>query len=275
MDTQTRKTVEEHARTIRHDVIRMIGSSGKVGHLGGSCSCAEIIATLYFYKMKHDVKNPALESRDRFVMSKGHSVLAQYSALAQAGYFSKDEFSHVKEYGSMLQGHPDRNKTPGIEANTGSLGQGLSVGLGMALGLRGGDSTVYVLVGDGELAEGQIWEAIMAANHYKTGNLVMILDCNGIQATGEIKDVLDTGDKAAKFEAFGWRVLNVDGHNVQALADALDSVDVHSSQPTAIIANTVKGKFVSFAEGKAQFHNAGLTAEQFEIAHKDIEAYQY
>lgn len=272
MNTQQRRAAETEARQIRRNVVNMIGCGGKVGHLGGSCSAADIVATLYFYKMRHSAQNPNDPTRDRFVMSKGHAVLAQYAALAQAGYFPKEELAHVKEYGSMLQGHPDRTKTPGIEANTGSLGQGLSIGLGMALGLAG-SSTVYVLLGDGELAEGQVWEAAMAAAHYKAGNLVAIVDANGVQASGAVREILDSGDIAAKFTAFGWRAVEVNGHDVAALAAALDGVDPACGVPTVLVARTVKGKHVSFAEGKCQFHNSGLSEEQFKQAHADINSY--
>jgi len=177
------------AKTLRKNVVYGIGS-GKIGHLGGSFSAVEIVTALYFYKMRHDPKNPDLANRDRFLLSKGHSAVVQYSALAEAGYFPKEELASMKTIGSMLQGHPDKLKTPGIEANTGSLGQGLSLGLGLALGLRLDkiDAKIYVLVGDGELAEGQIWEAAMAASVHKVGNLVAILDCNKVQAMGKTVD---------------------------------------------------------------------------------------
>jgi transketolase len=223
--------------------------------------------------MKVNPKNPADESRDRFIMSKGHAVLAQYGALAELGYFPMEELKSVKKYGSMLQGHPDKTKTPGLEANTGSLGQGLSLGLGMALGLADGGQMVYVILGDGEVAEGQVWEAAMAAAYYKTGGLVAIVDNNDVQASGTVKEVMDSGSKADKFKAFGWNVIEIDGHDVQAIADALDSIDKKSGKPTAIIAHTVKGKCVSFAEGKCQFHNCGLNEDQFKQAHSDIDQY--
>ncbi len=273
MDEKQRTLVSEKAKKMRHDIVDMIGHSGKVGHLGGSSSATDIVATLYFYKMNVNPKDPADESRDRFIMSKGHAVLTQYAALAELGFFPMDELKSVKKYGSMLQGHPDRTKTPGIEANTGSLGQGLSLGLGMALGLVDGDQMVYVVLGDGEVAEGQVWEAAMAASYYKTGGLVAIVDNNGVQATGTVGEIMDSGDKGAKFKAFGWNVIEVDGHDVQAIADALDSIDKKSGKPTAIIAKTVKGKCVSFAEGQCQFHNCGLNDEQFEQAHCDIDEY--
>jgi len=240
--------------------------------LGGSCSCAEIVVALYFHKMKHDPKNPAWPERDRFLLSKGHAALAQYAALAMAGYFPKEELKKVKSLGAMLQGHPDMTKTPGIEANTGSLGQGLSVANGMALGLRldGSKSRVYVILGDGELAEGQIWEAAMAAANFKIDNLTAILDYNKVQATGPIAERFDIGPIAAKWAAFGWEVIEIDGHDVAAVVEALDKAEQVKGRPTIIIAHTIKGKGVSFAENNAAFHNGLLTAEQYEIALRDL-----
>ena len=179
--------LKEKANTLRRDVIISIGV-GVAGHVGGSCSSAELVAALYFYKMKHDPKNPQMPDRDRFLLSKGHVAILQYAALAESGYFPIEDLTHTKQIGFHLQGHPDFLKTPGIEAGTGSLGQGLSIGLGMALGLRmdGLSSKVYVLCGDGELAEGQIWEAAMAASHFHADNLVAIVDQNGLQATGSV-----------------------------------------------------------------------------------------
>jgi transketolase len=264
--------LEEKALRLREHVVNDLTGPGKVGHLGGSCSSAEILATLYFHKMKHDPKNPKLADRDRFLLSKGHAALIQYAALAEAGYFPKEEMKKVKTLGAMLQGHPDMTRTPGIEANTGSLGQGLSIGCGMAMGLRldGLKSKVYVLVGDGELAEGQIWEAAMAAAYYKIDNLVAILDRNSLQATGPIRERFDTNPIAPKWAAFGWEVIEVDGHDVGALAAAFDKADQVKGRPTIIIAQTIKGKCISFAENNAAFHNGAMTPEQFEIAKNDL-----
>jgi len=271
----TQATVEylaAKALTLREHIVNDLTGVGKVGHLGGSCSSAEIVAALYFHTMKHDPKNPALPSRDRFLLSKGHAALVQYAALAEAGYFPKEEMKKVKTLGAMLQGHPDMTKTPGIEANTGSLGQGLSIACGMALGLRldGLPSKVYVLIGDGELAEGQIWEAAMAAAYYKIDNLVAIVDRNRLQATGAICDRFDTNPIAPKWAAFGWEVIAIDGHDVGAIVDALDQADQIKGKPTVIIAETVKGKCISFAENNPAFHNGAMTAEQWEIAKSDL-----
>lgn len=270
------KKVQDMARTIRLHVLDMIGGKeGKVGHLGGSFSCADIMAALYFYKMRVTPQNPKDPGRDRMLMSKGHAVLAQYAALAELGYFPMEELQHVKCCGAMLQGHPDMTKTPGIEANTGSLGQGLSLGAGMAAGLKldKSDRHVYVIMGDGEIAEGQIWEAAMWSAERKLDNLVGILDCNKVQATGAVKDRMDSGDLMAKWKAFGWHVIEIDGHKVQDICDALDAADKVKDQPVLIFANTVKGKYVSFAEGRSEFHNGALTKEQYEQAVREVKSY--
>ena len=259
--------LEKKARTLRLDIIKMVGV-GQKGHLGGSCSLAEIVAVLYFYKMKHDPKNPIWEDRDRFLLSKGHAALVQYAALAESGYFPKEELGKVKRLGAILQGHPDMQTTPGVEANTGSLGQGLSIACGMAAGLRldRKECRVYCIVGDGEIAEGQIWEAAMTAANFKLDHLVAILDKNGLQATGPIVERYDTNPLAEKWKAFGWHVIEVDGHRIKEIVDALDRVDKISGKPKMIIAHTVKGRGIAFAEHNAAFHNAELTREQFESA---------
>ena len=270
------KKVQDMARIIRLHVIDMVGGKeGKVGHLGGSFSCADIMAALYFYKMKCNAKEPYAPDRDRLLMSKGHAVLAQYAALAELGYFSKEELKHVKCYGAMLQGHLDKKKTPGIEANTGSLGQGLSIGVGMAAGLKLDNSSnkVYVIMGDGEIAEGQIWEGAMWAANRKLDNLVGILDNNEVQATGNIRDRMDPGDLAAKWKAFGWHVIEINGHKVKEVCDALDEADKIKGQPVLILAHTIKGKYISFAEGRSEFHNGALTMEQYEQAIREVKAY--
>jgi len=264
--------LEKQARRIRFNIIRMIGV-GQKGHLGGSCSLAEIITVLYYYKMNHDPKNPHREDRDRLLLSKGHAALVQYAALAEQGYFPKKELETVKCLGAMLQGHPDMLTTPGIEGNTGSLGQGLSMACGMAAGLRidGKKSKVYCIVGDGELAEGQIWEAAMAASCYRLDNLTAILDKNNLQATGAVAQRYDTNPVREKWEAFGWHVTETDGHDIRQIIDVLDGVDAITGRPKMIIAHTVKGKGVKFAEHVAAFHNGELTAEQFEQACHELQ----
>jgi transketolase len=266
VDRETLDHLKDKARKVRLGIIDALGI-GNRGHLGGAMSCADIVAALYFYKMRHSPNNRDDPDRDRFVMSKGHSALAQYAALAEAGYFPKEELATTKSLGSILQGHPERH-TPGIEANTGSLGQGLSVGVGMALAGKMDelDYRVYVLVGDGELAEGQIWEAAMAASHYALSNLTVIVDMNGVQAMGRTRDRYAIGNIPGRFAAFGWKTFEIDGHDLTDIIEALDgSTDVKGC-PTAIIARTVKGKGVSFAENTHIYHNNLLTAEDREKA---------
>ncbi len=266
------KYLERKALRLRYDILEMVGV-GRAGHLGGSSSCAEIVATLYFHWMNINPKNPNDPERDRFLLSKGHAALVQYAALAELGYFPFDELKKVKMLGSMLQGHPDMKSTPGVEANTGSLGQGLSIALGMALGLRldGKKSRVYVILGDGELAEGQIWEAAMAASHYRVDNLVAIIDKNGIQATGPVEEMLDSNPLAPKWSAFGWHVIEIDGHSIDEILKAFEQANSIKGKPTVIIAHTVKGKGFSFAENNAAFHNGRLTQEQYLAAKSELE----
>src|SRR4030042_3286726 len=230
--------LEKIARILRLDVIRMIGV-GQKGHLGGSCSLSEIVTVLYFSRMKHDPDHPDWEERDRFILSKGHAALIQYAALAEAGYFPKEEIYSVKKLGAMLQGHPDMTTTPGIEGNTGSLGQGLSMACGMAAGLRldGRKSKVYCIIGDGEIEEGQIWEAAMAASFYKLDNLIVFLDKNRLQAMGPVADRYNTNPLAGKWQAFGWHVAETDGHEIKELLKILDQVDEIKKKPKLIIAH--------------------------------------
>lgn len=269
----TIEQLEAKAQKLRLDIVEMIGY-GKTGHLGGSCSIIDVVTALYYYKMKHNPENPEWEGRDRFLLSKGHSALAQYAALADCGYFPKEELGRLKKLGSMLQGHPDMLKTPGIEANTGSLGQGLSIACGIAAGAKidKKDYRVYCVVGDGEIAEGQIWEAAMAASFYKLDNLVAILDRNRIQATGPIAERFDTNPLPDKWKAFGWHVIEIDGHDMKQIVEALDAADEVKGKPVMIIANTIKGKGISFAENNAAFHNGMMTREQYEIACSEVKA---
>jgi transketolase len=258
------------AAQIRLDVVRMIGPDNR-GHFGGSMSVADIVAVLYFKVMNIDPGNPGLPGRDRFILSKGHSCPAQYAALARKGFFPVSELATLKEVGSRLQGHPDRSKLPGIEANTGSLGQGLSQGIGMALALKadGLPSTVYVVLGDGELNEGQVWEAVLFAGARKLNNLIAVVDRNRLQAMGATRDRLDCGEPGPKFAAFGWEVLHADGHDVEALAEAFETAR-GKDRPVAIIAETVKGKGLPFAENQVGFHNGLLTREQYDRAVSEL-----
>lgn len=264
------KKLESIAKKIRYDIVKMIGT-GKTGHIGGSCSIADVVTVLYFYKMKHDPKDPKMIDRDRFILSKGHAALVQYAALAESGYFPREELGNLKKLGSLLQGHPDM-RLLGIEANTGSLGQGLSIACGMAAGLKldGVNSKVYCVIGDGELAEGQIWEAAMAASVYKLDNLVAILDRNRMQATGFIEERFNTNPIREKWEAFGWQVLETDGHDIASIIETLDKADKINNKPVLIIAHTIKGKGVSFAENVASFHHGMMTREQYETALKEL-----
>lgn len=263
--------IKRIAWDLRADVVRMIGV-GKAGHLGGSCSLAEIVAALYFEKMHFDPKAIDDPGRDRFLLSKGHSVLIQYAALTELGVIPREELSKVKTLAGKLQGHPDM-MTPGMEAVTGSLGQGLSIAVGMALSLRLAKrpSRVYVIMGDGELAEGQLWEAAMAASRYKLDSIIGILDRNHIQATGPTKEIFDIPNVEDKWRAFGWNVLTVAGHDVGAVLDVLDEASAKKGAPTIIVAQTVKGKGISFAENTAAFHNGAMSQEQYDKALLEIE----
>lgn len=265
------RDLKRRAVQIRADILEMI-PPGKAGHLGGSSSIADVTAALYFKHM-HVYDDPKDVRRDRLVFSKGHAVLTQYACLAELGYFDRAELAHVKTLNGTLQGHPDMDKTPGIEAVTGSLGQGLSVSLGMALGLRLDESSarVYCVVGDGELDEGQIWEAAMAAAAMQVDNLCAILDCNKVQATDAIEKVLPNGHLADKWKAFGWHVIEINGHDFPEILAALDEAQGVKGKPTMIIANTIKGKGFAFAEGKAQYHNAAMSNEEYALAQQMVE----
>lgn len=272
---ETIRKLKERAIDIREDILEMI-PAGKVGHLGGSCSAADIVAALYFEKM-HVYPDPKDARRDRCIMSKGHAVLAQYAAFAELGYIDRKEFKGVKTYDGLLQGHPDM-RTPGIEAVTGSLGQGLSVSLGMALGVRLDGATegriprVYCILGDGEIAEGQIWEAAMAAVNYKADNLCAVLDLNGIQATAETEAVFPIHDLREKWAGFGWHVIEIDGHDMEAVLAAFDEAEDTKGVPTILIAKTVKGKGFDFAEGRPKYHNGSLTEAEYVRAKECIAA---
>ena len=271
-NNDTVKRLSRIAQQLRVDVVEMIGV-GKAGHLGGSVSLAEIVAALYFHKLRLDPKNVADPDRDRFLLSKGHAVLIQYAALIELGIIPRSEIKQVKTLAGLLQGHPDMANTPGMEAVTGSLGQGLSIGVGMALASRldGRPSRVYVIMGDGELSEGQLWEAAMAARRFGVDNLTAIVDRNRVQATGPTKEVFDIPDIERKWEAFGWHVLTVNGHDVADVLTALDTAAHVKGQPSVIVADTVKGKGISFAEHNAAFHNGMFTEDQYRQAMAELE----
>lgn len=263
------------ANDLRADILRMIGKAGS-GHPGGSLSSADILCALYFGGvMDFDPRNPDDPDRDRFILAKGHAAPALYAALAHAGFFARSELATLRKMGSKLQGHPDSNLVPGVEVSTGSLGQGLSIACGMACGLNldGNDHTVFSLLGDGECQEGQVWEAVMFAAHNKLDNLVAIIDRNELQIDGCTEEVCGLGDVAAKFEAFGWDVAAVDGHDIEALVKVLGAAKAdRNGKPHAIVARTVKGKGVSFMEGEAGWHGKAPDADQLAQALADLGA---
>jgi len=264
--------LERMARQLRRHVITMIATAGS-GHPGGSLSAADIITTLYFKIMRHDPQNPQWPDRDRFILSKGHAAPVLYAALAECGYFPLDELSTLRKLDSRLQGHTDRILTPGVEMSSGSLGQGLSFGIGIALAgkLDARDYQVYVLLGDGECDEGQIWEAAMAAAHYKIDNLTAIVDCNQIQLAGRTCDIMNLEPLADKWRSFNWHVLDINGHDVNQISQAAKKARGIKQRPTVIIAHTVKGKGVSFMENNVDFHGKAPTPEETERALKELE----
>lgn len=252
------------ARRLRCHVIRMTGEAGS-GHPGGSLSAAEILATLYFDVLRIDPARPDWPDRDRFVLSKGHAAPVLYAALAERGFFPVAELLSLRKLGSRLQGHPDMRKTPGVEMSTGSLGQGISAAVGMALAakLDGRDWRVYVLLGDGESEEGQVWEASMAAAHYRLDNLTAFLDYNGYQIDGPVGEVMSPEPLADKWRAFGWHVASIDGHDIGAILDAVEEARATRGRPTMIVARTTKGKGISFMEAEpVKWHGTAPTREQ-------------
>lgn len=267
----TNKDFEEIARNVRIDIVKAIHAAGS-GHPGGSLSAADIVTALYFREMNIDPKNPNMEGRDKFILSKGHAGPVQYAALAERGYFDKSELLSLRKLGSHFQGHPNRDKVPGIEMSTGSLGQGFSVSVGMALAnkLDNSDARVYTLLGDGELQEGLIWEAAMSAGHYALDNLVVIVDNNGLQIDGKNEEVITVNPIDAKFESFGFNVINIDGHDFDQIFAAFDNARSVKGKPTAIIAKTIKGKGVSFMEDNPGWHGKAPNLEEYEIAMKDL-----
>lgn len=265
--------LQEVARQIRLDIIEMLFRAGS-GHLGGSLSATDILVALFFGRMRLNPQDPCWLQRDRFVLSKGHAAPAYYAVLARLGYFPREDLFTLRQFGSPLQGHPDSACTPGVEVPTGSLGQGLSIANGMALAARlnGGGTKVYALLGDGEIQEGQIWEAAMSASHYSLGNLTAFLDRNRLQIDGHTKEVMSVEPLAQKWEAFGWHTLQVDGHSFPELLDALAATDKVTDRPSMIVAHTVKGKGVSIFENQAKYHGVAPTKEEYEQALKELQA---
>ena len=259
------------AAVIRCDIIEMIAAA-QAGHPGGSLSATDIVTALYFRVMRLDPGRPDWPDRDRFILSKGHACPVWYAALAERGYFDREHLGTLRRLNSILQGHPDMLKTPGIDMTVGSLGQGLSVGLGMALSgkLRGRDYHVWVMVGDGECQEGSVWEAAMAAPKWHLGNLTAIIDRNRLQNDACVQDVMPVAPLADKWRAFGWHVLSIDGHDMTAVVEALESARACQDQPVAIVAHTVKGKGVSYMEDRAEWHGKAPCAEEAECALVEI-----
>ncbi len=265
------KELEEKAKQIRRLIIQMLAKAGS-GHPGGSLSSTDLITALYFSVLRHNPKNPDWPDRDRFHMSKGHCCPLWYAVLAESGYFPIERLWTLRQLGSMLQGHPDR-RAPGIDVASGSLGQGLSVALGMSLAARidKKDYRVYCLLGDGEIQEGNIWEAAMAATHYQCGNLCAVLDYNGFQIDGRTKDIMNLEPLAAKWQAFGWHTIEIDGHNMKEILSAYAEAETIKDKPAIIIAHTIKGKGVSFMENVLDFHGRAPTKEEAEKALKELE----
>ena len=265
------KGLNEITNVIRKDIVSMICKS-KSGHPGGSLSAVEILTALYFDQMNIDPTNPKMEDRDRFVLSKGHAAPALYATLAQRGYFAKDELNNLRQLGSMLQGHPDMKKVPGVEMSTGSLGQGFSVACGMAMAAKLDNApwNVYALLGDGEVQEGIIWEAAMSAAHYKLDNMIAFLDYNGLQIDGVVESVMNINPIEDKFKTFGWNVITIDGHDFDQIFAALDKAKDTVDKPTMIIAKTIKGKGVSFMENQASWHGSAPSEEQLEQALSEL-----
>ncbi len=271
MQTTSIEQLREHARALRRDVVTMIGTA-ESGHPGGSLSAADIMAVLYFSVLRHRPDDPWWTERDRFVLSKGHGAPVLYAALARSGYFPGVQLATLRKMGSPLQGHPEYGKLPGVEASTGSLGQGISLGAGMALAgrLDRKPYRVYVLIGDGEANEGQVWEAAAFSAHFKLNRLTVILDCNRQQLDGWTREILDIEPLVDKWKAFGWRVLDINGHDLEQILSALNATENSDGKPTLILARTTKGKGVSFMENNIEFHGMAPTAEQTAAALREL-----
>ncbi len=261
------------ARQIRREIVEMIGAA-KSGHPGGSLSAVEILVTLFFDVMRHDPAKPAWPDRDRFILSKGHAAPVLYAVLAEAGYTPKSALMTLRKLGSPYQGHPDKRFIPALEASTGSLGVGLSVGLGMALAARlnQSPSRTYVVLGDGEIQEGQVWEAAMFGAFHKVDNLVAIVDYNKIQLDGFVSDIMEISPVAGKWSAFGWHTIELDGHEIPALQAAFAEAEATKGRPTVIIAHTIKGKGVSFMENNPKFHGMAPTPAEVQAALQELQA---
>lgn len=265
------KALKKIALEVRKDIIEAVYSA-KSGHPGGSLSIADILTVLYFNQMNIDEKKPDDPNRDRLVLSKGHACTVLYSVLAEKGYFDKEDLKTFRKLGSPLQGHPDMNKVPGIDMTTGSLGQGLSASVGMAIAskMNKAGCKIYCILGDGEIEEGQIWEAAMSASKYKLDNLCVILDNNNLQIDGEIEKVGGMNNITEKFLSFGFNVVNINGHNIDEIIDAITTAKQTKGKPTIIIAKTIKGKGVSFMENKAEWHGKAPSEEEYKLAMDEL-----
>ncbi len=263
--------LKKQARLIRIEILKMLTLAGS-GHTGGSLSAADIVTVLYFFKMRHRSDLPQWRERDRFILSKGHAAPLLYAVLAMTGYFDVSLLKTLRRIGSPLQGHPCSRALPGVEISTGSLGQGLSIANGIAIGLKMDNlnSRVYCLLGDGEMQEGQVWEAAMTAAHYRLDNLCAIIDLNGLQIDGPVSKVKAIEPVKDKWRAFGWHIIEIDGHDMNAILRALDEAERMKGKPTVIIARTIKGKGVSFFEGKVEYHGIAPTQEELELALKEL-----
>lgn len=272
MESKEKERLEKIARQIRRNILTSIYYA-KSGHPGGSLSIADILAVLYFKEMKVNPKNPTWEDRDRLVLSKGHCAPALYSALSINGYFPEEDLVSLRNLTSYLQGHPDMTKVPGVDMTTGSLGQGLSVANGMALAAKLDHKSyrVYAILGDGEIEEGQIWEAAMSSCKYRLDNLCVILDYNHLQIDGTIEKVKGLTNIPEKFEAFGFNIIDLDGHKIEEIGEAFEKARRMEDKPTILIAHTIKGKGVSYMENKAEWHGKAPTEEQFKQAMKELE----
>ena len=259
------------ANDIRIDIIKQVYNAGS-GHPGGSLSCVDILTVLYFNQMNINEKEPKAPSRDRFVLSKGHCAPALYACLAKKGFFDKEKLEGFRKINGELQGHPDKNKVCGVDMSTGSLGQGLSVANGMALAskINHDGYRVYCLLGDGEIEEGQVWEAAMTASKYKLDNLCAIVDYNNLQIDGTVEEVKGLNNLEGKFKSFGFNTIVIDGHNMEQLIDSFETAKISKGKPTVIIAKTIKGKGVSFMENKAEWHGKAPSDEEYELAIKEL-----
>ncbi|MBP2660238.1 MAG: Transketolase domain protein [Firmicutes bacterium] len=264
--------IQTTAQKVRVNIIKMLAAAG-TGHPGGSLSMVDILTVLYFDKMNIRIDDPKWEDRDRFILSKGHAAPGLYAVLAERGFFPEETLYTLRKFKSILQGHPDMKSTPGVDMSTGSLGQGISVANGMMLSgkLDKKDYRVYVIVGDGEIQEGQIWEAVMTSAHYKLDKLTVFVDANCLQLDGSIEEIMEVSPIGDKFAAFGWHVLEIDGHNIEEISAAVDKAKTIKDKPTVIVAKTVKGKGVSFMENQVKWHGVAPDQQQKEQAIAELE----